>query len=86
MAMTPVLAVAADDIAARVFLAIAIVVVVARVMGGVARRFGQPAVIGEIIAGILLGPSPAGVPGDLDEMLFPVEIRPYLSTSWRSSG
>ena len=68
-----------DEIAARVFLAIAVVVVVARIMGGLAKRIGQPAVVGEIVAGILLGPSFLGAfGGDLDERLFPLEIRDYL--------
>ncbi|MBL9121300.1 MAG: cation:proton antiporter [Phycisphaerae bacterium] len=33
---------------------------VARLLGEVARRFGQPAVLGEILAGILLGPTVLG--------------------------
>ncbi|GGX93646.1 cation:proton antiporter [Streptomyces fructofermentans] len=43
------------------------------------RRVGQPAVIGEITAGICLGPSVLGLlPGDLPERIFPPEIRPHL--------
>jgi len=41
-------------------LQVVVIVVAARLAGGVARRFGQPAVIGEMIAGILLGPSLLG--------------------------
>jgi len=46
----------------------------ARALGEVARRLGQPAVIGEIAAGILLGPTvlQAALPG-LGEWLFPRE-------------
>ncbi|MFC8448781.1 cation:proton antiporter [Kitasatospora sp. NPDC057223] len=43
------------------------------------RRIGQPAVIGEITAGICLGPSVLGLlPGDLPARIFPVEVRPHL--------
>ncbi|GAA2119231.1 hypothetical protein GCM10009759_67150 [Kitasatospora saccharophila] len=44
------------------------------------RRFGQPAVVGEMAAGICLGPSLLGLlPGNLPAHLFPPEARPYLS-------
>lgn len=69
-----------EHLLARVFLAIAIVIAVARLTGAIARRLRQPAVVGEIIGGILLGPTFVGaLPGELDELLFPVEIRPYLT-------
>ena len=43
------------------------------------RRIGQPAVVGEITAGICLGPSLLGLlPGDLPARLFPAEVRPHL--------
>ncbi len=65
---------------AFVLLDIAIVVVAARLMGRLFRRLGQPAVIGEIVAGIALGPTLLGaLPGDLDQVLFPPDARPYLS-------
>ena len=58
----------------------AIVVVAARLMGRLFRRLGQPAVIGEIVAGIALGPTLLGAfPGDLDQLLFPAEVRPFLA-------
>jgi Kef-type K+ transport system membrane component KefB len=41
-------------------LQVVVVLVAARFMGALARRWGQPAVIGEMIAGILLGPSLLG--------------------------
>ena len=67
-------------IAALVFIDIAIIMIVARVFGRAARAVGQPAVVGEIIAGIALGPSLLGLlPGDLDQRLFPPEVLPYLS-------
>ncbi len=38
-------------------LQIAVILAICRLLHGIARRFGQPPVIGEIIAGLLLGPS-----------------------------
>jgi hypothetical protein len=42
------------------FLQMMVVLMTARVMGGVLRLLGQPGVVGEMIAGILLGPSLLG--------------------------
>lgn len=39
---------------------LAALLVVARAFGGVARRLGQPAVVGELLAGLVLGPSVFG--------------------------
>jgi Kef-type K+ transport system membrane component KefB len=41
----------------RMFLQIAVILSLCRVLHGLLRRLGQPPVIGEIIAGLLLGPS-----------------------------
>lgn len=50
------------------------IVLVARIFGWIFRKIGQPSVIGEIIAGIVLGPSLFGLYfHDLKEALFPVE-------------
>ncbi|ORB82813.1 hypothetical protein B1987_01995 [Mycobacterium kansasii] len=58
---------------------IAVIVVVARLFGKLATRLRQPAVIGEVVAGIALGPSLLGLlPGHLDTRLFPGEVTPYL--------
>ncbi len=58
---------------------IAVILVVARLFGRIARLLRQPAVIGEIVAGIALGPSLLGLlPGDLDGHLFPPDVQPYL--------
>ena len=51
------------------------VIVVARAVGALFRRIGQPPVIGEVIAGIALGPS---LLGEWSEGLFPLETRPLL--------
>ncbi|MFE1312797.1 cation:proton antiporter [Streptomyces sp. NPDC058755] len=59
---------------------VALVVLVSWVFGGLARRLGQPAVIGQILAGIALGPTLLGrLPGDPSARLFPAEARPFLS-------
>ena len=48
------------------------IVIVARIFGWIFRKIGQPTVIGEIIAGIVLGPSLFGMYfPDLKEALFP---------------
>lgn len=47
----------ADDLMLPVLVQLAVIVAVARLGGLVARWVGQPAVVGEIIAGLLLGPS-----------------------------
>jgi K+:H+ antiporter len=49
-----------DQVIAFVLLDVAIILVVARLMGALALRVGQPRVVGEIIAGVLLGPSLLG--------------------------
>lgn len=70
----------ADSTAAYVFLDIAVIMVAARLAGGLMRRIGQPAVIGEIIVGLLLGKSLLGAfPGHLESHLFPTDVQPYLS-------
>ncbi len=48
---------ASHDEVLQLIIQIAVLISVARLMGGLARRFGQPAVLGEILAGVLLGPS-----------------------------
>lgn len=71
-----------DRVAAQAFLAIAVIVVVARLVGLAARKLGQPMVLGEIVAGISLGPSLLGLfPGDLPDRLFPLDTRPYLKVA-----
>src|SRR6478752_4747171 len=67
-------------ITALVFIDIAIIMVVARLFGRLAIKIGQPPVVGEIVAGLAMGPSLLGLlPGDLDGRLFPPEVLPYLN-------
>lgn len=64
---------------AILLLDLAIIACCALVLGMLARRVGQAVVVGEILAGLLLGPSVLGlVPGDVDTVLFPEAVRPYL--------
>jgi Kef-type K+ transport system membrane component KefB len=59
---------------------VALVLVVSSLAGAAARRCGQPAVIGQILAGILFGPSFLGrLPGHLTNRLFPHAALPYLT-------
>lgn len=69
-----------DAIAAIVFIDIAVIIAAARLMRAVMKRIGQPPVVGEVIAGILLGPSLLGIlPGNLPGHLFPLDVQPYLA-------
>lgn len=49
-----------DQVAAFVFLGVVIIIVAARLCGALAVKLGQPRVVGEIVAGVLLGPSLLG--------------------------
>ncbi|MGC5016348.1 cation:proton antiporter [Streptosporangium sp. DT93] len=62
---------------ALLLLDLVIIVGLARLLGMLARRLGQPAVIGEILGGILLGPTLFG--GGISRTLFPGEVRPPLT-------
>jgi len=63
----------------QVLLALVVIITVARGVGLVFARFGQPAVLGEILSGILLGPSLLGrvAPG-LAHAVLPGEVAPQL--------
>lgn len=67
------------SLTAIVLLDLAVIVAAGSLLGAIATWFGQPAVIGEIIAGILLGPTLLGaLPGHLTVRLFPLADRPFL--------
>jgi Kef-type K+ transport system membrane component KefB/nucleotide-binding universal stress UspA family protein len=64
----------------KLLLAIALVIVVARLVGALFRRFGQPQVMGEIVAGILLGPSVLGaVWPSASSFIFTREVMPFIN-------
>ena len=63
----------------HVLLALAAVVAVGRLLGVAFRHIGQPPVIGEVLGGILLGPSLLGaVAPSAYRFLLPPEVAPYL--------
>ncbi|WP_217166221.1 cation:proton antiporter [Streptomyces sp. AC512_CC834] len=71
---------ALEDMQATAIAGIAVILIVGAALARLARRLRQPAVIGEITAGILLGPSLLGLfPGDLTQRLFPDDVRPVLA-------
>ncbi len=63
----------ADHPLARLLLAVAVVVAACKLAGRAVARLGQPAVIGEILSGIVLGPSVLGAlaPGVADALVPP---------------
>ncbi|MFF0577548.1 cation:proton antiporter domain-containing protein [Streptosporangium saharense] len=67
------------DHSVQLFAAITVVILAARLFGRLARSVGQPPVVGEIFAGLCLGPSVLGalLPG-ASAWLFPMEVRPVL--------
>ena len=56
---------------------LALIVALARLFGAAARRLGQPPVIGEILAGILVGPTLFG--NGFSAAVFPTDTRPMLA-------
>ena len=57
-----------------------VIMVAARLVAALFRRLRQPVVVGEILAGLLLGPSFLGLfPGDPSKHLFPTYVQPFLS-------
>jgi Kef-type K+ transport system membrane component KefB len=67
-----------DDLL-HVLLALVVILILARLLGAVSRRRGQPPVIGEVIAGILLGPSLLGRAAPAAyAFLLPPTVAPFL--------
>jgi len=61
-----------EDPLSRLFVQLILVVLAARACGGLMHKLGQPAVIGEMVAGILLGPSLLGwLWPNLFQLVFP---------------
>ena len=70
------------QLAVQFFLQIAVILAFCQVFGRIAKRLGQPQVVAEMIAGVLLGPSLLGLfwpglftklfPADSMKVLFPI--------------
>jgi Kef-type K+ transport system membrane component KefB len=68
------------ELSVRFFLQLAVIVAACRGVGWLVRHWlGQPQVVGEMIAGVVLGPSLLGaLAPDLQAALFPAESKPIL--------
>ena len=71
-----------DDTVAAFFLAVVIVMLAARAVGSLMPKIRQPRVMGEVLAGIALGPTLLGrfAPG-VETALFPSDIVPFLGVA-----
>jgi Kef-type K+ transport system membrane component KefB len=68
-----------DDLP-HILLALAVVIIAARMLGALFRRAHQPPVVGEIVAGVMLGPSLLGhFAPSASAYLFPPAIGPFLN-------
>jgi Kef-type K+ transport system membrane component KefB len=67
------------ELAPRFFIAVAVILLVCRSVAWLLGKVGQPAVVSEMLAGVLLGPSLLGliIPG-AQATLFPLELYPVL--------
>jgi len=67
------------ELAPAFFLALIVILVVCRLVGWALRGLGQPPVVGEMIAGVVLGPSVLGLlaPG-VEAAVFGQQVRPVL--------
>ena len=69
-----------QQLALQFFLQLAVILVVCKVVGGLIARVGQPQVVGEMVAGILLGPSLLGwIAPSLQATLFPPQTHSIMS-------
>jgi Kef-type K+ transport system membrane component KefB len=69
------------DTLPRLLLAVVVIVTTAKLLGLAARRLGQPPVVGEICAGLVLGPSVlGGLWPDVTRALLPPAVLPQVST------
>ena len=71
---------AASGELAHVLLALVVIIVVARLLGAAFKKIHQPEVIGEVIAGIALGPSLLGrLAPAASHFILPAAVAPYLN-------
>jgi Kef-type K+ transport system membrane component KefB len=72
----------ADQTVVAFFLAIIVVMLFARLCGSLMPRIGQPRVMGEVLAGILLGPTAFGaIDPHLQAKVFASDIVPYINVA-----
>jgi hypothetical protein len=70
---------ATSNLVAHLLVALAAVMIVGRLLGELFRRVHQPPVIGEVVAGILLGPSLLGwIAPDAYAFILPANVAPLL--------
>jgi Kef-type K+ transport system membrane component KefB len=63
----------------HVLIALASIIIAGNLLGRVCRKFGQPQVIGEMMAGIMLGPSLLGrISPEAMQFILPAEVGPFL--------
>lgn len=74
--LTPPTDVTGPILASYVLLDIFLIVVLARILGSVMLKLNQPRVVGEILAGIMLGPTLLG--DNLSRVIAPLEARPII--------
>nr|MBA2382386.1 cation:proton antiporter [Chloroflexota bacterium] len=73
-------ALSAEELFARLALAIAVVILAARVAGWLLVRLGQPRVMGEVLAGVLLGPTLFGaIAHPIQTWIFPAQVIPLIA-------
>ncbi len=73
--LTPPTEVRGAALTAYVLFDVFLIVVLARILGNLMARIRQPRVVGEILAGILLGPTLLGQ--TLSEVIAPLPARPW---------
>ncbi|MCK2241432.1 MULTISPECIES: cation:proton antiporter [unclassified Crossiella] len=67
------------ELAPAFFLAVVVILLTCRLVGWALRALGQPPVVGEMVAGVVLGPSVLGLIAPAAEAaLFPQQLRPVL--------
>jgi Kef-type K+ transport system membrane component KefB len=80
LASAPAVPLEASNIWMHVLLALVVVLIVARVVGAIFRTLHQPQVMGEVVAGILLGPSFFGwLAPELASQVLSASVAPYLA-------
>jgi len=74
------------EVVGHLLLALLVIILAARLLGRLFQYIHQPPVIGEIIGGILLGPSLLGrVAPSMQQFLLPAEVAPFVG-AWSQVG